>query len=94
MMLGGVALPPLHPPCWPAVGRREISSASPFGRLLNHHWAKKGLKRGGDGVPAGTRHRDSRLFWFPDRSGPHHSSDIYKNQFVYHALTQGVGGTL
>ena len=24
MMLGGGALPPLHPPYWPAVGRREI----------------------------------------------------------------------
>ena len=23
IMLGGGALPPLHPPCWPAVGRRE-----------------------------------------------------------------------
>ena len=23
-MLGGGALPPLHPPYWPAVGRREI----------------------------------------------------------------------
>ena len=25
-------------PCWPAFGRREISSASPFGRFLHHHW--------------------------------------------------------
>ena len=24
MMLGGGALPPLHPPYWPAFGRREI----------------------------------------------------------------------
>ena len=33
-MLSGGALPPLHPTCWPAFGRREISGASPFGRLV------------------------------------------------------------
>ena len=30
---------PPDPPCWPAFGRRRRSSASPFGRLLNHQWA-------------------------------------------------------
>ena len=34
IMLGRGALPPLHPPCWPAVGRRRVSSASPFGHLI------------------------------------------------------------
>ena len=38
-MLGGGALPPLHPPYWPADGRRRGSSASPFQSLSSYHWA-------------------------------------------------------
>ena len=34
VILGGGALPPLHPPYWPAFGWREISGALPFSRLI------------------------------------------------------------
>ena len=38
-MLGGGALHPLHPPCWPGVGRRRGFGRFAFRSLLNHHWA-------------------------------------------------------
>ena len=44
IMLGGGALPALHPPPGrPSAGRKSralrLSGALPFGRFLNHHWA-------------------------------------------------------
>ena len=60
-MLGGWALPPLHPPCWPAVGRRGVWSASEFGRLIlimiiiiingNNHEDNNKLMLGGGALP-------------------------------------------